>query len=100
LFATLLQDLYSLPRKTLRLNGTTFGKQRARARVVHLGDRSGIFQFEEEKASAIEMMVRILVSSDRKEQVTEIILNTSEIALVPCLLEVETCGGVFDQCPV
>ena len=100
LLAALLQRLYSLPSKPLRLNGATFGEQRARAGIVNLGNRSRIFQFKEEETSAIEMLVRILVSSDRKEQKTKIVFYAREIAFVSRLLKVKTRGRVFDQCLV
>ena len=49
---------------------SAFGKQRSRPRLVNLRDRADVFQFHEELSRAIEVLVRILVATDREVEIT------------------------------
>src|SRR5437870_1554847 len=84
-------------RHSLCLSKTTLGQERPRARVVNLGNHSRIVEVHEEVTGAVEMLVSILVSCDREEEITKISLDTSERAHVSRLLIVETRRRVFDQ---
>src|SRR2546423_1454209 len=49
---------------------------------------------------AIEMLVRIFVTAYREVEEAKIVFDTSEIANVSRLLEVDTSGRIFNQCTI
>src|SRR5437879_324696 len=79
---TALKSMDCISRYSFCLNDTTLSEQCSRASIVNLGNHSLVLQGHEKVTSAVHMLVCFIIFSDREEQITEIILNPSEIASV------------------
>ena len=89
--------MYRISHYPFSFGESIFGEESSGPGFIDLSDRTHILQFEKEVPSAIKMLVCIVKFPNRKEQVTKIVFNPSEIPRIPRLLEMKTGGRVFHQ---
>ena len=92
-----IERLHSSVRESFSFGETTLGKQRARARLVNRGGSADVLKVKAEAPGAIDVFVRLVEILNGIKQVTQVVLDTSAISLMPSLLKVITRPLVFDQ---